>query len=48
MQFILSNRIYKEYDLEGLVRLLKLRNKQIFEDNEIDEIFADVKKDLEE
>jgi hypothetical protein len=48
MQFILANRIYKDYDLEGLARLLKMRNKQFLEDNEIDEIFADVKKDLDE
>jgi hypothetical protein len=48
MQFILANRIYKDYDLEGLIRLLKMRNKQFLEDSEIDEIFADVKKDLDE
>ena len=48
MQFILANRIYKDYDLEGFLRLLKLRNKQFLEDNEIEEIFAEVKRDLEE
>ncbi len=48
MQFILANRIYKDHDLEGLLRLLKLSNKQFLEDNEIEEIYAEVKRDLEE
>jgi hypothetical protein len=47
MQYIFTNRIYKNYDLENFHKQLIQKNKKHLSVEEVEEIFTIIKNDLD-